>query len=351
MRDDREATLSPREHVMKDYDIFEIGDLPLQSGATLKDARLAYKTYGTLDPDGRNVVLLPTFFTGTHHRNEACFGPGRAIDPARHFIVSINLFGNGLSTSPSNASCGQDRSRFPSITLFDNVSAQHRLLTERLSVKHIALVAGWSVAAIQAYQWGTQYPDLVGAILPFCGSARCSPHNYAFLDGPKSALEAAADWQDGNYAAPPVKGLKAFARVYVAWGYSQAFFRDGLYRELGFETLEDLVRDWEQDHLKWDANDLLSKIWTWQHADVSNNVVYRGDFAMALGNIRARAIIMPVSTDLYFPPDDNAREVQLMQRAKLRIFDSPWGHCGGAPGRLEDFSRAFDTAAAELLGS
>lgn len=335
---------------MRDYDIFELGDVALQSGATLKDARLAYKTYGTLDPVGGNAVVLPTFYTGTHIRNEGYFGKGRAIDPARHFVVSINLFGNGISSSPSNAAPPQDGPRFPPVTLFDNVACQHRLLTERLGVRSIALVAGWSLAAIQAYQWAAQYPGMVEAILPFCGSARCSPHNHAFLDGPKAALQADAAWNGGNYSSPPVKGLRAFGRVYVAWAYSQAFFRDGLYRQLGFTTMEDFVRDWEEDHLQWDANDLLAKIWTWQRGDISNNHLYRGDFKRALGAIRARAIVMPCRTDLYFPPEDNAAEVAQMPRAELRVFDSPWGHCAGSPGRLAGFARALDEAAATLLG-
>ena len=164
-----------------DYDTFELGDIDLQSGGTLKSAKLAFKTYGTLDKDSGNVVLLPTFYTGTHVRNEAYFGPGRAIDPARHFVVGVNLFGNGLSTSPSNASPPQDGPRFPNVTLFDNAACQHRLLTERLGVRRIRLVTGWSVGAMQAYQWAAQYPEMVDAILPFCGAARCSPHNYAFL--------------------------------------------------------------------------------------------------------------------------------------------------------------------------
>ena len=145
--------------------------------------------------------------------------------------------------------------------------------------------------------------------------------------------------------------MRAFGRVYVAWAYSQAFFRDGLYRQLGFETLEDFVRDWEEDHLKWDANDLLTKIWTWQHADISDNPMYRGDFKRALGAIRARAIVMPCDSDLYFPPEDNAVEVALMPHAELRVFGSPWGHCAGSPGRLPEFTRALDEAAAELLRS
>jgi homoserine O-acetyltransferase len=334
---------------MRDYDLFDLGDLKLQSGLTLKAARLAYKTYGTLNSAGDNAVVLPTFYTGTHVRNEQLFGSGRAIDPAHHFIVSVNLFGNGCSSSPSNTAAPQGGPRFPGVTLFDNVAAQHRLLTERLGVRRVALVMGWSVAAMQAYQWGAQYPDMVDAILPYCGAARCSPHNHAFLDGPKAALQADAVWNGGNYTYPPDKGLRAFGRVYVAWAYSQAFFRDGLYRQLGFTSLEDFVRDWEEDHLKWDASNLIAKIWTWQHGDISDNDIYRGDFKRALGSICARAIVMPCDRDLYFPPEDNAAEVAQMPHAELRVFESPWGHCAGSPGRLAEFTRALDAAAAELL--
>jgi homoserine O-acetyltransferase len=294
-------------------------------------------------------VVLPTFYTGTHIRNAPLFGPGRAIDPARHFVVSINLIGNGYSSSPSNSPVPQDGPRFPHVTLFDNVACQHRLLTERLGVKRIALVLGWSMAAMQAYQWAAQYPDMVEAILPYCGAARCSPINYAFLDGPKAALQADAAWNGGDYAIPPEKGLRAFGRVYVAWAYSPEFFARGLYRELGFATLEEFVRDWEQDHLTWDANDLIAKIWTWQHGDISDNAIYRGDFSRALQSIAARAIVMPCSTDMYFVPAANAAEVAAMRRAELRVFDSPWGHCVASPGRLPEFQRALDEAAAELL--
>ena len=333
---------------MQGFHIDELGDLTLQSGQVLRDARLAYVTHGTLNPAGDNAVLLPTFFTGTHLRNEPLFGPGRAIDPARHFVVSINLFGNGYSSSPSNAHVSQGGPHFPCVTLYDNVASQHRLLTS-LGVRRIALILGWSMAAMQAYQWAAQYPDMVEAILPYCGAARCSPINYAFLDGPKSALQADAAWNDGNYTEPPEKGLRAFGRVYVGWAYSHAFFRDGLYRQLGFPTLEDFVLDWEEDHLKWDANDLLAKIWTWQHGDISDNPIYRGDFKRALQSILARAIVLTCRTDRYFVPDDNAYEVASMQRAELRVFESPWGHCVGSPGRLPEFQRALDEAAAELL--
>ena len=85
---------------VENYDTFDLGDVKLQSGETLLSAKLAYKTYGSLNTNKNNVIVLPTFYTGTHNRNEGFFGTNRAINPDKHFIVSINLFGNGLSSSP-----------------------------------------------------------------------------------------------------------------------------------------------------------------------------------------------------------------------------------------------------------
>jgi homoserine O-acetyltransferase len=140
---------------------YEIPDFELQSGLVLPCAQLVYKTYGELNAAKDNVVLLPTFYTGSHQRNEGFFGANRAINPASHFIVSVNLFGNGISSSPSNTPSPFNASNFPAITLFDNVRAQHKLLTEVLGVTEIALVAGWSMAGCQAFQWAAQYPDRV----------------------------------------------------------------------------------------------------------------------------------------------------------------------------------------------
>lgn len=334
----------------KDYETFALGDVALRHGGVLRDAFLAYKTYGELSPERDNLVLIPTFFTGTHIRNEAYFGRGRAIDPARHFIVSVNMLGNGFSSSPSNAADASQRGAgFPSVSIDDNVACQHRLLAERFKVERIALIAGWSMGAIQAFQWGAQLPHVPRAILAMCGAARCSPHCHAFIDGPKAALQADAAWNGGNYKAPPEKGLRAFGRVYMPWSYSPAFFREELYKGMGFATLEDFALDWEADHLTWDANDLLAKVWTWQHADISDNEVYARDFKRALGAIKARAIVMPSRLDAYFPPEDSANEVAHMPNAELRVFDSPWGHCAGSPGRVPEFAAALDKAAAELL--
>jgi homoserine O-acetyltransferase/O-succinyltransferase len=335
---------------MSDMEIFVLGDVALQSGAVLPDARLAYKTLGRLDPAGDNAILIPSYYTGTHEDNERLVAASRALDPDRHFIVLTDLFGNGLSSSPSNTPPPNDGPRFPRVTLYDNVACQHRLLTEALGIERLALVMGWSMGAMQAYQWAAQYPGMVGAILPVCGAAKCSDHNYVFLDGVKAALEADGNWNGGDWRVKPEKGLRAFGRVYAGWAYSQAFYREGLYRRLGFDTLEALLVDWERDHLGWDGNDLLATLWTWQHGDIADNPLYGGDLARALGAIEARAIVVPCRTDLYFTPEDNALEVAEMANAELRVFDSPFGHCVASPGVHPEFTEFLDRAIEELLG-
>lgn len=332
--------------------VYTAGDLSLQSGEVLPAARLAYKTYGSLNAAKDNAVLLPTFYTGTHRRNEGFFGPGRAIDPARHFVVSVNLFGNGLSSSPSNSPPPHDGPRFPKVTLYDNVACQQRLLQEEFGIERLRLVAGWSMAGCQSYQWAAQFPDRVDAILPFCASAKTSPHNIVFLEGVKAALLADAAWAGGDYRSPPERGLRAFGRVYAGWAFSQTFYREGLYKSLGFETVEDLLVDWENDHLQnWDANDLLAKLWAWQQGDISANPLYGGDIRRALGAITAKAILIPCTTDLYFPPEDNEIEARFMPNAELRPFESPWGHCVATPGNEPAFAAFLDAALNELLAT
>ena len=333
------------------YDKFELGDVTLLSGEVLSSAFLVYKTYGKLDANKSNVVVLPTFYTGSHQRNEGFFGVGRAIDPDKHFIVSINMFGNGLSSSPSNAEPPQDGPRFPHISLWDNVACQYRLVTEALGVTRIALVAGWSMAGCQAYQWAAQYPDFVDAIMPFCASAKTSPHNYVFLEGVRAALCADQNWKNGDYTSPPVNGLKAFARVYAGWAFSQTFYRESLYKKIGYESFEELLVDWEEDHAEnWDANDLICKLRTWQTSDISIGPIYNGNFEEALKAIKAKSILMPCTQDLYFPPEDNAIEAAYMLNSEFRPFDSPWGHCAANPGNDKAFTAALEEGLSQLLG-
>jgi homoserine O-acetyltransferase/O-succinyltransferase len=336
---------------MTDYDVFALGDVVLQSGLTLRDARLAYKTHGILNRQRDNVIVMPTFYGAQHMQYAPMIGAGKALDPERYFIVIPNMFGNGLSSSPSNTPPPFDRVRFPAVTLYDNVLCQHRLLVEHFGIERVALVAGFSMGAQQAFHWGALFPDMVERILPWCGSAKTSRHNFVFLEGVKAALTADAAWQGGWYETPPTRGLRAMGRVYAGWIVSPGFYRQEAYLQMGASSLEDFLVLQEGRRLASDANNLLAMLWSWQQADISANSRYAGDLGRALGSITAKAIVMPSQTDLYFTAEDIAAEAAQMPQAEFRPIPSIWGHLAGSPGVNPQDVAYLDNALRELLSS
>jgi homoserine O-acetyltransferase len=336
---------------MNDYKVFELGSLRLQRGMTLPNAQLTYQTYGTLAADKSNVVLYPTSYGAQHMDIEWLIRPGGILDPERYFIVIPNMFGNGLSSSPSNMAEPYGMGRFPTFSHWDNVQAQNRMLREIFGIEKLALVYGWSMGAQQALHWGAIFPDQVDAICAVCGSARTTPHNKVFLEGVRATLTADPAWQEGGFAARPVRGLRAMGRLYAGWAMSQAFYRQEKHLELGFASLEDyLVRGWEANFLRRNGDDLLAMLRVWYDSDISDNEIYNGDLAAALGAIKARAMIMPSRTDLYFTPEDSEIECAQMPSGEYRPIESIWGHRAGNPLDNTDDEACIRGAVQELLG-
>jgi homoserine O-acetyltransferase len=333
-----------------DYETFDLGDVTLDGGATLRDAKLAYKTYGELNADKSNAIVYPTWYSGRHWDNEWLIGDGMALDPANWFIIVPNMLGNGLSSSPSNTPPPYDRARFPDVTFHDQVQQQHRLVTEKFGIETLPLVTGWSMGAGQTYQWAVSFPDMVQRACPFCGSSKTSEHNIVFLEGVKGALTADAAFKEGWYDEKPNKGIRAAARVYAGWGFSQAFYWDQVYKELGFSSLEDfLVGFWEGFFLdRRDPNNLLTMLWTWQKGDIGKTPGFDGDHVKALQSIKAKMIVMPAEKDLYFPPEDEEYAVQYIRDAELRVIPGVWGHFAGGGANPADI-KFIDDALKELL--
>lgn len=331
---------------------FEAGNVELQSGRTCRDARLAYQTYGKLNAARSNAILFMTPFGAQHTDIEWLVAPGNALDPEKYFIVIPNLFGNGLSSSPSNAVMPANGSRWPRFTVADNVRVQKRMLQEVFGIERLALACGWSMGGIQAYHWAALFPDCVERLAVLCGSAKTAPHNQVFLEGVKATLTADSNYQDGRFIGFPDRGLRAMGRVYAGWAMSQTFYRQELWRQTGCSSLEDyLVTVWEAIYLKRDPDNLLAHIWAWQQADISANELYKGDFQQALGAITARALIMPSATDLYFQVEDNRLEVAAMRNAELKVIPSDWGHRAGMPTQNPEDARFIDQALHALLSS
>ena len=314
-----------------DYHIFEAGVVALQSGVVFPSLRLAYQTYGILNAAKDNVIVYPTSFSAQHFDTEWLVQSGGILDSDRYFIVIPNLFGNGLSSSPSNSG----ETSFPEISYHDAVAVQRRLLVEHFEIRKIALVYGWSMGGMQAYHWAACYPDMVERAAIVCGSARCSPYNHVFLESVKAALTADPAFKDGRFVEKPTAGLRAMGRVYAGWAMSHAFYHDEVWREAGFNTLEDyLAGSWDGAFSRRDANDLLAQIGIWQRGDISKCAEFGGDPDRALAAIKARVLLMPGATDRYFDVRDNEDELGKLVKARsavLHPIPSIHGHRAGNP--------------------
>lgn len=308
---------------------FELGDLGLHKGGTLPGARIVWRAHGTLSPARDNLVLYPTSYGAQHPELEWLVGPEGVLDPARWCVVIPNMFGGGLSSSPSNTA------PWPRlVTAWDNVAAQRRLLAEVFGVTRLHAVYGWSMGAQQAYHWAAAYPEAVSRIVVNCGSARTSVHNRVFLKGMMAVLEAAPEY-DGTarFPAQPAAALRAFGRLYAGWALSQDFYRAGLHLSaLKAPDLDTFLRaDWEERFARRAAADLLAQLRTWDAGDIADDPRCGGDLACALAAIEARVLLMPSATDLYFRVADNEAELPHLRHGRLLPIPSIWGHRAGNP--------------------
>jgi homoserine O-acetyltransferase len=287
-------------------EILELGDLELELGGVIPAARLGYRTHGTLAAARDNAVLFPHMYSGTPASLDPWLASGRALDPGRWFIVCPGQLGNGISSSPSTTA-----GPFPELTIGDDVTVQHRLVTEQLGIDRLELVVGFSMGGQQAYEWATRFPDMVRRLAVFAGLARTTPANDLLVAAAAEGLSTG--------------GLQHHARFWAATGLSAELFRREAWREAGFVSVVDLVRRlFEEDFARLDAADLLTQLAKWRRADVARRTA--GDLATALGGITARAAIAAFSHDGWFPAEDCRAEQALIPGSSFHLIDSVWGH-------------------------
>ncbi|HEX2940191.1 MAG TPA: alpha/beta fold hydrolase [Rhodopila sp.] len=313
--------------------IYDAGTVTLQSGMRLH-AQLSWKAHGTLAPDKSNVIVYPTSYGAQHPDLEWLIGPDKILDPTHWFIVIPDMFGNGLSSSPS------DSDDYPTlVTIHDNVQVQRRVLQALFGIDRVACVYGWSMGALQAYHWAALFPDAVERVVVNCGVARTAVHNQVFIRSLLATLESAPQHiGNGRFSSEPKAAKRAFGRIYAAWALSQDFYRAGLHLadgpqpNLGAPDLETFLKtDWEDRFGARPAANLYAQLRTWDAADISANELYEGDLTAALRAIRARVLLMPGATDLYFRTADNEAELPHLSHAALRPIPSIWGHRAGNP--------------------
>ncbi|MBL8481948.1 MAG: alpha/beta fold hydrolase [Rhodocyclaceae bacterium] len=310
------------------FETISVGRLELEEGGVLDDCTLAVATYGELNANKTNAILIPTWYSGSSKiMEQAYIGRGRALDPQRYFIMVVNQIGNGLSLSPSNAPADIAGPRFPRVRIGDDVRAQHRLVTRHFGIERLALVVGGSMGAQQTYEWAVRYPDMVERAAPIAGTARNTEHDFLFAETLVEAITTDPGYRDGHYAAAGevAAGLRRHAKLWTVMGWSTEFFRCGRHRALGFNTMDEFVDNFMTGYFSpMDPGNLLCMAWKWQRGDVSRHC--GGDLAAALGRIQAKTFVMPISHDMFFPPSDCLVEQQLIRGSEFHPLTSVDGH-------------------------
>jgi homoserine O-acetyltransferase len=312
----------------------EVANFPFEGGGVLPTARIAYATFGTLNAARSNAVLLTTSYGADYHVYDFVVGPGKAFDPARDFVVTTEMFGNGVSSSPSNTPAPHAGPDFPAIGIRDNVEAARRVL-EHLGITRVRAVAGFSMGAEQSFQWAVSHPGFMDAIVAWCGTAKTYPHGVVRLESAIRALTADPAFDNGRYTSPPVKGLAAWSAHWAAWVWSQEWWRRELYKAQG-ATVQDVLDARTARDATRDANNLIAQARAWQRHDVGETKGFDGDHEKALATIKARVLYMPCETDLYFPIGDARYESQFIKHVSLVPIPSLWGHSAGGGGNPDD---------------
>ena len=310
------------------YELFEVGNFELEEGGTIRGCKLAYAVHGKLNAAKDNAILIPTWYSGTSKIMEQVYiGQGRALDPDKYFIIVVNQIGNGLSTSPHNTPTPGGMANFPRVRIGDDVRAQHKLVSEQFGLNSLALVVGGSMGAQQTYEWAVRYPDMVKRAAPIAGTAKNTIHDFLFTETLVDAITSDPGFNKGFYtsAANVRDGLLRHAKMWAVMGWSTEFFQQGRHRLLGFSSLDDFIINFMNGYFSvMDPNNLLCQAWKWQRGDVSRHT--GGDLRAALGRIKAKTFVMPMSSDMFFPVADCQAEWRLVPDAEFRPIETVDGH-------------------------
>jgi homoserine O-acetyltransferase/O-succinyltransferase len=231
------ATSASAQDMIVDKKVFELSTFTMQSGRTLKNVKVGWEAYGTLNADKSNVVLICHFFSATSHAAgkyaaadaapgywDAIIGPGKAIDTNRFYVVSVDSLvnlnvGDPKVTTTGPASIDPDTGKpygmtFPVTTIRDFVEVQKALL-DSLGIGKLVMVGGASMGALQTYEWAATYPDRMTRIMPVIAYAEADAHLISWLDVWAMPIRLDPNWNNGDYygRTPPNAGLAAALKV------------------------------------------------------------------------------------------------------------------------------------------
>jgi homoserine O-acetyltransferase len=329
------------------HEVFTVEGFALECGAVLPHLRLAWSQQGRVG-HGR-PVLLCTAFAATPLDLAYLWAPGTALDPARHWLIHVEMLGNGRSSSPSNSAAPWAGPRFPPVSMRDNVALQARLL-DHLGVGALQAVVGASMGGAQAVQWAVHDAQRAGAAVVIAGNAQTTLYGQLFLHTVASALKSDPAFAEGHYEEPPLLGLSRLSETWAPFALSPRFFSTGLHlqhADMAADDLPGFLAKWRTRYHQKDANDLLCHLDTWARHDIGRTP---GCDVLAAAARRATCpmLFVPTSTDLYFHPDDVREQATLFPDARVQVIDTLSGHAA-AFGRMPQDRERIDAAVSAFL--
>jgi len=286
-----------------------LGDFKLQNGGVIRNCRIGYRTFGTLNSDKSNAIVFLTWAGGTTEQLKSSIGPGRLIDSTSYYVVAIDALSNGVSSSPSNSRL-QPRMRFPEFSLRDTVATQHELLTRVLNIQRVKAVVGISMGGMQTFQWLVSYPDFMEKAIPIVGSPRLAPYDLVLWQAQIDALMRDRDWKGGNYSVNPARALDfAFGELLLT---TPADYNRRKTREQVFADLEKA----RNDAHRFDANDKIRQTQAMMQLDIPLE---------SAKTVKAKVLVVVAKYDHVVTPGP-AMEFATLLGAKLLTLDSDCGH-------------------------
>jgi homoserine O-acetyltransferase/O-succinyltransferase len=312
---------------------FALGDFKLESGETIRDFSISYVTHGALDAEKSNAILMVTAIGGNHHRIDYLIGPGRALDPAKYFIIATDAIGNGLTTSPSNSKA-QPKMQFPRFNLRDMVSSQQRLVTEKFGIKRLVTVVGASMGGMQALQWAVSHPDMMDSVVPIIPLARTPAWTTGVLEMLRQSIMTDPKWKGGSYAAgePPEQGMRLWSGWLSGVIVRTPVYQQELYPNGGEHEIKYLKGVQDGGWKRMDAVDWIYQSWAYDQHNVGASPGFDGDYVRALKSIKAKTLILAGSTDLLNPEYEAmeaARHIGDVRYVAINA-ERPMGHLSGA---------------------
>lgn len=307
----------------------------LECGAVLPEVEIEYTTYGTLSPARDNVIWVCHALTADSRVAEwwpHTVEEGRFLDPTRWFVVCANFLGSPYgTTSPvsTNPTTGRRYGvEFPMITVRDMVAA-HRLLAHRLGIESVELLIGSSIGGFQAMEWAIADPGFARRVALIATCVRSSAWAIAFNESQRMAIEA--DVTFGCDAPEAGAAGMAVARSVALLSYRGAEAYNATQTDPNEERLEGFRATTYQQHQgeklrrRFDANCYYRLT---QAVDSHNIARGRGSAAEVLQGIRAKTLVVAITSDILFPPSDHDVMVANIPSAEYRLIDSPFGHDG-----------------------